>query len=41
MTPDFSEAGDARVQLSLNGQQYDGTNELTYHYYSSMGCELL
>mmetsp|Transcript_16844 Transcript_16844/g.50547 ORF Transcript_16844/g.50547 Transcript_16844/m.50547 type:complete len:370 (-) Transcript_16844:123-1232(-) len=36
MTPDFSEPGDARVQLSLNGQQYDAANELTYHYYSAV-----
>ena len=41
MTPDFSEAGDARVQLSLNGQQYDTGNELTYHYHSSVSCEVM
>ncbi|KAL1503425.1 hypothetical protein AB1Y20_011914 [Prymnesium parvum] len=40
MTPDFSEPGDARVQLSLNGQQYTA-NELTYHYHSSMSCTIM
>ena len=41
MTPDFSEPGDARVQLSLNGQQYAVGSELTYHYVSSVSCALM
>ena len=41
MTPDFSEAGDARVQLSLNGQQYDESNELTYRYHSTVSCVVM
>ena len=41
MTLDFGEPGDARMQLSLNGQQYVATSELTYNYNSTVSCVLM
>ena len=39
MLPDAHEAGEARVQLSLNGQQYEGS-ELGFQYYDRLQCAI-
>ena len=35
LAPGFADAGDARVTLSLNGQEYEPTTELLFRYQSS------
>ena len=33
LTPTFSEAGSAKVTVSLNGHDYDGSGELAFEYH--------
>ena len=40
-TSDFREAGEARVQLSLNGQQFDGGEPLSFQYHHAVQCTLM
>ena len=40
-TSDFQEAGEARVQLSLNGQQFDGGEPLSFQYHHAVQCTLM
>ena len=40
MLPDFQEAGEARVQLSLNGQQYEGSEPLSFTYQDQLSCTI-
>ena len=37
-TSDFQEAGEARVQLSLNGQQFDAGEPLSFQYHHAVQC---
>ena len=39
-TSDFQEAGEARVQLSLNGQQFDAGEPLSFQYHHAVQCTL-
>ena len=39
-TSDFREAGEARVRLSLNGQQYEGEESLKFQYVHALQCTL-
>ena len=40
LAPSFAEAGDAKVQLSLNGQEYEPATEILFTYTSSSPCVL-
>ena len=40
LAPSFTEPGDAKVALSLNGQEYETATELVYTYTPSSHCEL-
>ena len=40
-TSDFQEAGEARVQLSLNGQQFDAGEPLSFQYHHAVQCTLM
>ena len=40
LAPSFAEAGDAKVSLALNGQEYEPSTELLLRYQAATSCVL-